>query len=159
MSESMLGTESLVWVVSTQLHDKVSAPLGGMLHQRTDAQTILVGKVEVHVPWLAARTKSMTENDPQVYRDKIHINCTDSVKPDEGPHRNKIRSICLEAVYLETYCFLNFSRRTGEGEPIISWILATWSSSFDPGNRGRRLCTWKGREKNTVHTIFTLCIR
>ena len=31
------------------------------------------------------------------------------------------------------------------GEPIISWILATWSSSFDPGNRGRRL--WEGREK------------
>jgi len=27
----------------------------------------------------------------------------------------------------------------GEGEPIISWIFATWSSSFDPGNKGRRL--------------------
>ena len=50
MSEGMLGTESLVWVVGTQLHDKVGAPLGSMLHQRTDAQTILVGKVEVHVP-------------------------------------------------------------------------------------------------------------
>ena len=50
MSEGMLGTESLVWVVGTQLHDKVGTPLGSMFHHRTDAQTILVRKVEVHVP-------------------------------------------------------------------------------------------------------------
>lgn len=42
-------------------------------------------------------------------------------------------------ITLLTYCFLNLSSTGGEGEPIISWIFATWSSSFDPGNKGRRL--------------------
>lgn len=44
-----------------------------------------------------------------------------------------------QIISLLTYCFLNLSSTGREGEPIISWIFATWSSSFDPGNKGRRL--------------------
>lgn len=56
----------------------------------------------------------------------IHILCAAA--------RNKM----TDSFRRRTYC-LNFWRRLWSGVPNTSWILATWSNSFDPGKRGFKL--------------------
>ena len=45
----------------------------------------------------------------------------------------------------ETHTFLSFLRVSLEGVPTMLCILPTWSSSFDPGNSGRRLTNNQNR--------------
>ena len=54
MPESLLGSESLVRVVGTQLCDEVNTLLAGMFHECPNALSILTWEVELHVSRLTA---------------------------------------------------------------------------------------------------------
>lgn len=51
---------------------------------------------------------------------------------------NRMTSVNVILYLRETYC-LNFWSTLWSGVPSTSWILATWSNSLVPGNRGFKL--------------------